>query len=191
MAVEHRLTEQQEKWFASVRAGLERDTGRSLEAWIEIARSCPETAHRARLRWFKEVHGLLQNRASYVLSAAFPSGMGWDQPQQLEAALWSDPLAIAIFREVKRLAETLPDIVAGQRKGFSAWSRRYQFAAIRPDRKAGAMLGLALLPDAAPGLEPPQREPWSERLKSRLSLGSPEAVNGQVAELLRQAWAGS
>jgi hypothetical protein len=191
MAAEHRLTEQQEKWFASVRAGLERDTGRSLDAWIEIARSCPETTPRARLRWFKAQHGLLQNRASYVLSAAFPGGMRWDQPEPLEAALWSDPLASAIFSEVKSLVETLPDIVAGQRKGFSAWSRRYQFAAIRPERKGGAVLGLALPPDAGVGLEPPRRESWSERLKSRLSLGSPDAVDGWVAEMLRQAWAES
>ena len=33
------LTERQQKWFASVRAGLERDTGRSLTEWVEIARA--------------------------------------------------------------------------------------------------------------------------------------------------------
>jgi len=59
------LTEQQKKWFASVRAGLERDTGKSLAEWIEIARTCPESKPRARLKWFKETHGLLQNRAPW------------------------------------------------------------------------------------------------------------------------------
>jgi hypothetical protein len=67
------LTEQQKKWFASVREGLQRETGKSLAAWVAIAKTCPETAHRARLRWFKETHGLLQNRASYVLGEAFPA----------------------------------------------------------------------------------------------------------------------
>lgn len=69
------LTVRQRKWFASVQAGLERDTGKSLKEWIEIARTCPEAATGARLRWFKETHGLLQNRASYVLGEAFPSAM--------------------------------------------------------------------------------------------------------------------
>jgi hypothetical protein len=32
------LTERQKKWFASVREGLERDTGKSLEDWVAIAR---------------------------------------------------------------------------------------------------------------------------------------------------------
>ena len=43
------LTERQKKWFASVREGLARDTGKSLEEWVAIAQACPETAPRARL----------------------------------------------------------------------------------------------------------------------------------------------
>ena len=42
------LTPRQEKWFASVRASLERDTGKSLAEWVAIARKCPETKSRAR-----------------------------------------------------------------------------------------------------------------------------------------------
>ena len=71
------LTEQQKKWFASVRDSLERETGKSLTEWVAIAKTCPETKHRARLAWFKEHHGLLQNRASYVLGEAFPPEAGF------------------------------------------------------------------------------------------------------------------
>ena len=74
--VEH-LSVQQQKWFASLRDGLQRETGKSLAEWVAIAKTCPESAPRARLRWFKETHGLLQNRASYVLSEAFPPAAGW------------------------------------------------------------------------------------------------------------------
>ena len=35
------LTDQQRRWFASVREGLERETERSLEAWVEIAPRLP------------------------------------------------------------------------------------------------------------------------------------------------------
>ena len=72
---EPNLTERQQKWFAAVRAGLERDTGKSMDEWVAIARTCPETGHRARLKWLKDHHGLLQNRASQVLSKAFGSRM--------------------------------------------------------------------------------------------------------------------
>lgn len=98
------LSERQRKWFASVREGLQRDTGKSLEEWVNLARTCPETRHRARLKWFKETHGLLQNRASYVLSEAFDSGIHWDQPDALVEALWSDPAARVIYEAVDRAA---------------------------------------------------------------------------------------
>jgi hypothetical protein len=64
------LTERQRQWFASVRATLESSTGRSLQDWAEVARRCPETAHRKRLAWMKQTHGLGQNYASVVLNAA-------------------------------------------------------------------------------------------------------------------------
>lgn len=188
MAVENRLTERQQKWFASVRASLERDTGKSLAEWVEIARTCPEGGHRARLKWFKEVHGLLQNRASCVLSEAFPPVMGWSEPDALGEALWADPAARAVFEAVKAIAEALPEVVGGQRKAYSAWSRKVQFAAIRPLKSGGAMLGLALPPEADARLEPCRNESWSERLKSRLALAAPADVDAGVAALLKAAW---
>jgi len=181
------LTEQQQKWFTAVREGLPRETGKTLAEWVAIARTCPETAHRARLRWFKETHGLLQNRASYVLSEAFPPETGWDTPDALRAALWSDALAQAILAAVEKLVLALPEVVAGQRKGFSAWSRRYQFAALRPVTSV-ARLGLALQPVASPLLEPARKEAWSERLVSVMVITTADQVTGEVAQLLKSAW---
>ena len=122
-----RLTTQQKKWFASIREGLRRETGKSLAEWIEIAKTCPETRPRARMKWFKDTHGLLQNRASYVVGEAFPSGAGWDEPDRLRDALWPDPAQRAILDAVETVVLKLPDVVTGQRKSYSAWSNAYQF----------------------------------------------------------------
>lgn len=185
------LTDQQKKWFSSLRHGLQRETGKSLAEWVEIARTCPETAPRARLKWFKETHGLLQNRASYVLNEAFPPVIGWSQPNELRALLWADPSSHAIFAAVEELVLALPEVKAGQRKGFSAWSRRYQFAALRPIKGGAARLGLALVPDAADGLGPAHNEAWSERLTASLALASLNQVDGRLARLLLAAWEAS
>src|SRR5215467_9110864 len=108
------LSPRQQKWFASVQASLQRDTGKTLDEWVAIAKTCPETMPRARAEWLKDNYGLGQTRAIQVLSAAFPSGMGWDEPEKLRAALWTDPAATAILQAVERLASTLPDVVVGQ-----------------------------------------------------------------------------
>jgi hypothetical protein len=185
------LTEQQKKWFTSVREGLQRETGKSLAEWVAIAKTCPETAHRARLRWFKEAHGLLQNRASYVLGEAFPSAGGWSEPDTLRNALWTDAESRAILAAVEALVLALPNVVVGQRKGFSAWSRNHQFAALRPVKGGRARLGLALAPDAALFLEPAKSEGWSERLKAAMVLVAPGEADARVAALLKSAWEAS
>jgi hypothetical protein len=185
------LTEQQKKWFASVRNGLQRETGKSLAEWVAIARTCPETAPRARLKWFKETHGLLQNRASYVLGEAFPSTASWSQPEALRDTLWVDPASRAIFAAVEALVLALPGVVVGQRKGYSAWSRSYQFSALRPLKGGRARLGLAVAPDADPCLEPAKNEGWSERLKAATVLNAPGDADARIVALLKSAWAAS
>ena len=182
------LTERQKKWFASVQASLERDTGKTIEQWVVIARTCPHEKHRARVDWLREHHGLGVNRAAHVLSEAFPPEMGWDDADKLRERLWTDPASTAILEAVERAVAKLPDYVIGQRKGFTAWSRKVQLAALRPVRGGTAVLGLALTPDASPRLLEPKNEGWSERLKAKLPLASPADVDAEVEALLKAAW---
>jgi hypothetical protein len=185
---EANLTERQQKWFATVRAGLERDTGKSLDEWVAIARTCPEEGHRARLKWLKDNHGLLQNRASQVLSEAFGARMAWSEPEKLIDALWTDPASRAIFSAIDAAARQPNEVIQTARKGYTAWSRKVQFAAARPVKGGKAMLGLAVAPDAGAHLEAPKNESWSERLKARVLIASPDEVDAEVEALLRTAW---
>src|SRR4051812_2473650 len=94
------MTERQEKWFASAIASLQADTGKTLAQWAEIARACPETKHRAKLGWFKETHGLGQNRASIILAQLDDKGHGFDDTDTALAALWTDPASRAVYDAV-------------------------------------------------------------------------------------------
>ena len=187
MAEPH-LSPRQQKWFATVQANLEKNTGKTLAEWVEIAKTCPETAHKARLAWFKEKHGLLQNHASHVISEAFESRMAWNEPDTLVDALWADPKKRAIFDAVQTVAMALPDVVMGPRKSYTAFSRKIQFVAARPDKKGGAMLGLHVPLDASPRLSPRKSsESWAEKLVS-LPLAGPGDVDDEVKALVKQAW---
>ena len=180
------LTEQQRKWFASLREGLERETGRSLEAWAELARTCPETRHRARLRWLKDVHGLGQNRASIVLAEAFPTPPPVGEAQ--EDALWIDPAPRAILDAVAKVATGLDGVVTGRRKGYTAFSPRPQFAAAPPLTGGPGPRGLAVPPALDPRLSARGDESWSERLTAGLDLAAPEGLDAPLADLVRLAW---
>ena len=184
------MSEWQRKWFATSMANFEKRTGKPIEEWVNIARTCPETGHRARLKWFKDNHGLLQNSASMVLHRAFPSedGMAWNDADKLRAALWTDPGSTAIFERVEQAVKALPDISNGQRKGYTAWSHKVQFVAVRPVKGGTARLGLAVDPEAGPRLVPAKNEGWSERLKASVNLTSSADVDAEIEALLRQAW---
>lgn len=185
---ESHLTEAQQKWMASVRSSMKAETGRTLEQWAEIARTCPETKPRARQQWLKTHHGLGQNRAMFVLREAFPDeARGYDDPESLKGALWTDPAARAVLDAVAAAACATGEVTEGARKGFTAWSRNVQFAAAKPLKGGHALLGLAVPPDASPRLEPAGREGWSERLRSRLRLTSPAEVDDELRRLLQQA----
>ena len=181
------LTEQQRKWMASVRASLPEKTGRPMAEWVEIARTCPETAPRARQRWFKEHHGLGVNYFSFVeheLRAA--SGDDARDPAKLAHGLWRRPEDAAVLAAIQAALAELPEVVTGQRKGFTTFSRRFAFAAARP-AKGAVRLGLAL----APGKGAPAaaaNEGWSERLASTRVLTAPGEVDDAVKALLRAAW---
>lgn len=182
------LTERQKKWFASVEASLERDTGKPLADWVAIARTCPESKPRKRVEWLREHHGLGANRIAHILSEAFPPEIGWDDAQGLKAALWKDPASTAIFEAVATAVADFPGLVTGQRKGFSAWSKNFQFAAVRPIKGGRARLGLCVTPDADPRLVEPKNEGWSERLKAAITLDTPADVDTTLKCLLKTAF---
>ena len=183
------LTERQKKWFATVQANLEKNTGKPLAEWVAIMKTCPETAPRAQAVWLKAQYGVGQNHAAQILDACRPAdGPGWDDPEALRAALWKEAASLAILEAVERVAGGVGCVIAGQRKGYISFSRSVQFAAMRPLKGGRALLGLKLEPEASPGLSPSvRRESWSERLTATVELDVADQVDAEISRLFAQA----
>jgi len=185
------LTSKQANWFAKVRAGIEEDTGKTMEEWVVIARTCPETAHKKRLKWFKDVHGLGINRASTIISATFETGLGWNNPEALLSELWKKPELRTIYDAIEFYATSLGnDVVVGPRKTFSGFSRNYQFAAARPVRDA-VRLGLAVDPKTYALDAAKKSDSWSDRLTSVVVVSNLDDVNKSLKSLIKSAWKNS
>jgi hypothetical protein len=186
--MDHGLTEQQKKWFASVREGIERDTGKTLEQWAVIAKKCPETKHAARARWLKEKYDIGVNRAAAILDVAFPREGGWDSPEAMVDALWKDKDQRKIHDALVAAIAKFDGALIGERKTFTAFSRKAQFAAARPT-KEGVRLGLAVDPKASKRLSPPKKnEGWSDRNKAVIVLTSIKDIDADLKKLLKTAF---
>ena len=183
------LTERQKKWFATVQANFEKNTGKPLAAWLDVMKSCPETTPRAQAAWLKREHGVLQNHAAQILNAMNPGGgMGWDDPAALRAALWKDTGSLAILEAIDEAARGVDGVISGQRKGYTSFSRTVQFAAARPLKGGKALLGLKLDSSASGRLTAwTKKESWSERLTSAVELDGPKNVDAEIARLFAAA----
>lgn len=179
------MTERQKKWFATVQANFEAQTGKPIAAWLEILKTCPETTSGKQAAWLKANHGVGVNHAAYILSCADTSGEpGWDDPDGLRAQLWKDPASEAILAAVEAVAGKADGVVAGQRKAFTSFSRSVQFAAARPIKGGRALVGFKLEPDISARLSAPaRRESWSERLTATIELASPAEVDAEFTRL--------
>ncbi len=183
------LTERQKKWFATVQANLEKNTGKPLADWVAIMKTCPETAPRAQAAWLKAEYGVGVNHAAQILDACRPAdGPGWDKPEALRAALWKDTASLAILEAVERVAGGVEGVISGQRKGYTSFSRSVQFAAMRPLKGGRALLGLKLSPEASSRLSPSaRRESWSDRLTATVELDAADQVDAEISRLFAQA----
>ncbi len=177
-------------WMAAVAASLERDTGKTLDQWVKIAKTCPETAPRKRAQWLKEKHGLGVNRAAQIFSVAFPSGPTWDQPDALLDLLWKEPEGRAIYEAVaKMVRKEFPTAIIGPRKTFVSFSRGIQFAGILPAKGGKAELGLPLPLSESKRLSPMKGgRPWAEKHTGIVLLSSPKEVDAELKRLLKLAW---
>ncbi len=186
------LTVRQQKWFASVEASLERDTGKSIDEWVRIAKKCPEATPKKRIEWLRAKYGLGVNRIAHILSVAFPDGPSWDDPETLLDQLWKEKEGRAIYDAVAKLVrKEFPEAVIGPRKTFVSFSRNIQFAGILPGAKGTgcAELGLPVPVSASKRLSPMKRRPWAEKHTAILVLNSPKDVDAEVKRLLKLAWA--
>jgi hypothetical protein len=186
--MDYGLTDQQKKWFASVRDGIARDTGKTLEQWVAIVKKSPETTRSGRVRWLKAKYDIGINRAAAILDAAFPDEGGWDTPEAMVEALWKDTEQRKVHDALILAVAKFDGALVGERKSFTAFSRKAQFAAARPT-KDGVRLGLAVDPRSSPRLSPPKKnEGWSDRNKAVAVLNSTKDVDAEMKKLLKAAF---
>ncbi len=194
MAETYNEPDKLKQYFAALEANLEKATGKTLDQWAKIAKACPHTRPRERLKWFKDQHGLGQSRASLVLWRAFGNGsMGEEDPNELVDALFAKSFAEqrTIYDKVTAFIERIGEGTISPRKGYVALYRLKQYGAIKPS-KQGLLVGLALrkYPKSARLIDV-NNLGGGERNKKALVLMSAKDLDAEAKDLIKAAWAES
>jgi Domain of unknown function (DUF5655)/Domain of unknown function (DUF4287) len=179
-----------QKYFASLEANIEKATGKSVREWVKIAKTCPETKPRARLKWFKEKHGLGQSRAGLILWRTFGNGsMGEEDPAKLMDALFAKrPEQRPLYDKVAAYVAKLGKGTLSPRKTYVALYRLKQYGAIKPG-KDGLVVGIALQKyPKLPRLIEVNNFGGGERNKKAFVLTAAKDFDAEAKDLLKAAY---
>jgi Domain of unknown function (DUF5655)/Domain of unknown function (DUF4287) len=165
-------------------------TGKSLDAWVEIARKSGIAGHKALVEHLKDTHGLGHGHANSVVHKANNSAAISMDGNALVEAMFAGPRAV-----LRPIYNRLSDIVSGfdsdiefaPKKGYVSLRRSRQFAILQPSTKDRFDLGLNLK-----GSEPTGRleasGSWNAMVSHRVRIASIDDVDAEVADWLRAAY---
>ena len=176
--------------IASMIANLEAKTGRSLDAWLALAKGSGQTKHGGLVSWLKAEHGLGHGYANLVAHKTFASDAGSSDDADLMEAMFVGPKA-AMKPAYDRVAAIVSGLEGAQfapKKGYVSFRRNKQFGLAQPSTKDRLDLGLNLK-----GVEPSGRleasGSWNSMVTHRVRVASADEIDAEVEAWIRQAWA--
>lgn len=176
--------------LAGYSAGLEAKTGKSLAAWVALARAHGETKHTALLDWLKSEHGLTHGYANTIALKARESDAASIGEEDLVAQMFAGPKAAIrpVYDKVIALVQDLgSDIELAPKKGYTSLRRKKQFGLVQPSTKDRLDLGLNLKGDAPAGrLE--ASGSFNAMVSHRVRLAGEAEVDAEIAAWLKAAY---
>jgi hypothetical protein len=182
-----------EEGMASLIRNLEASTGKSLDAWIAIARAAGLEKHGQIVAMLKTDHGLSHSYANQIalrtLAASSPATAGVDPIDGLyaekKAAL--RPIHEAVVSAVRGFG---PDVEVSPKKANVSLRRSKQFALIQPSTATRVDLGL-ILKGVPPSGRLEESGSFNAMFTHRVRLASPAEVDAELIGWLRKAYDGA
>lgn len=176
--------------YQSMVRNLEKQTGKSLEQWIKVAKGSKLTKAREILNFLKAEHGLTYGYANLIALKALGSDAGSANPEDLLEAQYAGaksqlkPIYDALMAEVKKFGG---DVEVAPKKTYVSLRRKKQFACFQPSTATRMDVGINLK-----GTEPTERLELSGSFNSmvshRVRVTSKSDIDKELIGWLRQAY---
>ncbi|MEQ1518662.1 MAG: DUF4287 domain-containing protein [Usitatibacteraceae bacterium] len=176
--------------LANMKANLEKNTGKSFEVWVGMARKKSFAKHGEIVAWLKAEHGLGHGYANSIALSAREAGDTPASDNDLVGAQYArgkaalKPSYDAVVAAVSKLGA---DVEISPKKTCVSFRRNKQFALIQASTATRVDLGINL-----------KGEPVTDRLEAsgsfnamvshRVRLSTPKDVNASVKAWLKKAY---
>lgn len=169
--------------------GLKTKTGKSLEEWIALVKPMNFPKHNDIVKYLKAKHGFTHGFANLVaLKTRESDAASFDEADLIASQYSGKEILKPIYDKIAALVRTFGDDVEiiPKKANVSVRAKR-QFALIQPSTKTRIDLGLKY---DSPPQDPRMLDSGSfgTMCTNRVILTTPEEVDDQVAEWLREAY---
>lgn len=121
----------------SMAANIEDKTGKSVAAWVALARDGGFEKHGQILKWLKSEHAISHGYANYIALQTIKPDDGGSGSNEADKLFWGTKTALrpvydAVVAVVTKFG---PDIELAPKKAYVSVRRRKQFALLQPSTK--------------------------------------------------------
>ncbi len=180
-----------EEGMASLIRNLEEKTGKSIDAWVAIARATKKAKHKEIVDSLKAEHGLSHGYANQIairaLAAADAPAAGNDdlvEAQYAGAKAGMRPIYEALVKAIKPFG---PDLEFSPKKAYVSLRRSKQFGLIQPTTATRVDVGL-VLKTVAPAGRLEASGSFNAMVTHRVKVASVAEVDQELIGWLRQAF---
>jgi hypothetical protein len=179
-----------EDMWASVDAGLRKNTGNGLDDWVAKARATGIGKHKALVDHLKAAEGLTHGYANSVALKTFGTDASAIGEEALMEAMFAGPKAV--LRPIHdRLTTFLGglggDVEFAPKKGYVSVRRAKQFAILQPATRDRFDLGINLK-GVAPAGRLEAAGSWNAMVSHRVRIATLDEADGEVEAWLRDAY---
>ncbi|MAT95801.1 MAG: phosphoribosylformylglycinamidine synthase [Anaerolineaceae bacterium] len=168
---------------------LEKNTGKSLDEWVAIARASGLEKHGQIVKFLKSEHGFTHGYANLVSIKARETAASPKTDDDLVENQYSGkedlrPIYDALIDAVNQFGD---DVVISPKKAYVSLRRNKQFGLVQPSTKTRVDVGLNLSDVVADGrLE--KSGSFNSMVSHRVRLSSADEVDDELVSWLRQAY---
>jgi hypothetical protein len=176
--------------IASMVKNIEEKTGKSVPAWIKLARGTGFKKHREILTWLKTDHGMSHSYANYIALQALKADQNTGGEADEVAVLFAGPKSALrpLYDELLGIVKTLgSDVEIAPKKANVSLRRTKQFALLQPSTAKRLDVGLILK-----GVKPAGRLEASGSFNAmfthRVRVAEKQDIDAELKRWLKQAY---
>ena len=183
------MTDKVEAAAQTMIENLEKNTGKSLDEWVAIARASGLEKHGQIVKFLKSEHGFTHGYANLVSIKARETAASPKTDDDLVENQYSGkedlrPIYDALIDAVNQFGD---DVVISPKKAYVSLRRNKQFGLVQPSTKTRVDVGLNLSDVVADGrLE--KSGSFNSMVSHRVRLSSADEVDDELVSWLRQAY---